>query len=730
MGEKTTDLSAFKRVLGYVWPQWPRLMAVLFWAGTISVMFSASFLTIVPLLKVMMDEEGLHSWVDRKVCDGRYGMDFYVPSRSDLKDQSPDKPLYLRINKVTEKSGWMGMGQITWAKNAGLQRDDQIVALTFGQSSESQTSPTRILEILATVPVQEIMNLSIRRDGQDNTEMLSVSQTAPAKPFYADLAQWPISFIPRSENDADILRAMILVIVVMIIVTILRCWARFYQSYLAEKIVSIANTKLREDVFRHVMFMPVGFFSSRGTSDTTSRIIGDVAQSGKGIKILFGKSIREPMIAIGALIGAFIINWKLTLIFLGSAPMVIGVIAILGKKMKKASKKSLVTSAHMLGRIQEAMNALRVVKVYNRQKWEIEQYEKTNQTLLKYTLRMSKIDAMTSPIMDALGMITGGAVILLGAAWVVYQVDGMQSSLFFALMVGLGIAAESVRKVSDVWNMVQQSNAAAERVFAVIDEPKEKEVPNAVELQPLSRQIEFGNIVFTYPNSQSPALHNVNLVVPAGQTVAVVGSNGSGKTTLVNLLPRFYDPDSGQIRIDGQDIHNATLSSLRDQIGMVTQNVVTFNDTVANNIAYSKQGATRDEVVAAAKRAYAHEFIETLPNGYDSMIGELSTGFSGGQLQRIMIARAILKNPRILIFDEAMSQIDAESEAKIHKALGDIMKGRTCFLIAHRFSTVISADRIVVMDGGQVVADGKHAELIKTCQVYKNLYETQLIAPQ
>jgi ABC-type multidrug transport system fused ATPase/permease subunit len=182
--------------------------------------------------------------------------------------------------------------------------------------------------------------------------------------------------------------------------------------------------------------------------------------------------------------------------------------------------------------------------------------------------------------------------------------------------------------------------------------------------------------------------------------------------------------------IDGQDIHQATFYSLRDQISMVTQTVATFNDTIANNIAYGKPAATRDEVIAAAKRAYAHEFITTLPNGYDSMIGELSSGFSGGQLQRIVIARAILKNPRILIFDEAMSQIDAESEAKIHAALGDIMKGRTCFLIAHRFSTVISADRIVVMDKGRIVADGKHQELIQSSQVYKNLYETQLMSPQ
>ncbi len=727
MSNKTTDLSAFKRVLGYVWPQKTSLFALFFWVIVISLMFTASFLTIIPLLKVMMEEEGLHSWVDRKICNGRYGMDFYVPSRSDFKDKSSNKVQYLQVNRIKEKNGWP-IKQPTWASLAELQEGDWVVAVIGDPSLEPQTAPGKMLELLATIETEKNITLKVRRlQDIDNVETLLITRAVPKNPFYTDWAQWLLHFIPRNENRQSVLSAMTVVIVVMIVVTILRCWAKFYQSFLAEKIVTIANTKLREDVFRHVMFMPVGFFASHGTSDTTSRIIGDVAQSGKGIKVLFGKALREPMIAVGALVGAFIISWKLTLIFMGSAPLVIGVIAILGKKMKKASKKSLVTSAQMLGRIQEAINALRVVKVYNRQKWEIEQYEKTNQTLLKYSLRMSKIDAMTSPIMDALGMITGGGVILLGAAWVTYQYDGMQSSSFFALLAGLGIAAESVRKVSDVWNILQQSNAAAERVFAVIDEDREKEASNAYHLNPLTKDIEFRDITFTYPNAPAPSLTSVNLKVPAGQTVAVVGSNGSGKTTLVNLLPRFYDPDSGKILIDGNDISQVTLAGLRDQIGMVTQSVMTFNDTVANNIAYGKPDATRDEVIAAAKRAYAHEFIVTLPNGYDSMIGELSSGFSGGQLQRIVIARAILKNPKILIFDEAMSQVDAESEAKIHAALGDIMKNRTCFMIAHRFSTVISADRIVVMDKGRIVADGKHQDLIKTCQVYKNLYETQLM---
>ena len=720
---KKEDLTAFTRVLKYVWPQWPRLIALFLWAALISLMFSASFLSIIPLLKVMMEEEGLHSWVDRKVSNSRYGMDFYVPSRSELADPDSDAARYLQINSVSRDS---------WADETGLRRGDLIIAVDAGDLDDADTAraqrPDRMLQLLATLPDQTTVTLSMRRiDAQGQMVPVSLTESIPAKPFYADLAQWPVSFIPREDGRENLLPAMFLVIIGLTVITILRCWARFNQAYLAEKIVSTANAHLREDVFSHVLVIPVGFFSSRGTSDTTSRIIGDVNMSGYGIKVLFGKAIREPMIAVGALIGAFVINWRLTLIFMGSGPLVIGVIAVLGKKMKRATHKSLVTAAKMLGRIQEAMTALRVIKVYNRQDSEAEAYRKANRALLRYHLKMAKIEVMTSPLMDALGMVVGGGVILLGAAWVVRQHDGMQSSSFFALLVGLGIAAEAVRKTSDVWNHIQRANAAAERVFAVIDEPREKEAPDAFELKPLREQIEFQDIVFTYPDAAVAALKGINLTIPAGQTVAIVGGNGSGKTTLVNLLPRFYDPDSGRILIDGQDIHQATLSSLRNQISMVTQTTVTFNDTIANNIAYSKPDATMEEIIAAAQKAYAHEFITTLPDGYASKIGEASSGFSGGQLQRIVIARAILKDPEILIFDEAMSQIDAESEAKIHKALNDLMKGRTCFLIAHRFSTVISADRIVVIDDGRMIAQGSNEELLRDCPTYKRLYETQLI---
>jgi subfamily B ATP-binding cassette protein MsbA len=722
--KKTTDLSAFWRILSYVWPQWPRIIALVLWSALIAFMLSISFATVIPLLKVMMGEEGLHGWVDRKICNHRYGLDFYVPDRTDLIGDS-NQPMihYLLVTRVEKES---------WAQKNGLSPQDRIVGTgPFLYTQENPVFSGKLLEVLATCPPNEPLALQILPASQVNADIPQTIQiAAPEKSFVVDWVQWSVSFLPREETRQTKMKAVMLIIIAMIGITILRCLARFYQHFLAEKIVLIANTILREEVFRHAMHMPVGFFASKGTSDTTSRIFTDVTHSCRGIKVLFGKTLREPMAAIACITLAALINWKLTAIFLTSAPLVLGLLAVLGRKIKKASKKSLVIFASLLGRIQDAMNALRVVKVYNRQDYEVTQYEKANRALFKQLLRIAKVEAATNPAMDVMGMFAGSAALLVGTAWVVNQTDGMQPSHFFGLLVLLGTAAESIRKVSDVWNEVQRANAAAERVFAVLDEPLEPENPDATELNPLKNRIIFHNINFTYPGSQTPALRGIHLEVPAGQTVAVVGPNGSGKSTLVNLIPRFYDPDSGQILFDEQNIHNGTLKSLRDQIGMVTQNIVTFNDTIANNIAYGKSGATMEEVIEAAKKAYAHEFIEPLPDGYDTMIGEHSSGFSGGQLQRIVIARAILKNPEILIFDEAMSQIDADSEAKIHAALETLMKGRTCFLIAHRFSTVISAERIVVMDRGRIIDQGKHEQLIQTCQIYKSLYETQLIVPQ
>lgn len=723
--EKDKGMSAFWRIMSYVWPQWPRVAGVIFGAILLSIMFAVSLMTVLPLLKVMMNEEGLHGWVDRKVCNYRYGMDFYVPEMSDFQSENRERDLayFLRIRKIDADS---------WADEAGLKIDDKIIGVgnlqpnSNSSSLEARIVSSKLLEELATTETAEPIVIRVMRDdATGRSEEVSLTAVPTAKEDYVDWMQWPVSFLPREQTSYTKMKGVILIIFGMSFVTILRCAGRFCQQYMAEKIVLVSLTHIREDIFKHAMHMPIGFFSKKGTSDTTSRLMHDVSQCGTGIQTLLGQALREPLKAVGTLAAALILNWQLTIIFIGAAPFTIGAFAILGRKIKKASKRSYQTSAEMLGRIQGAMGALPVVKVYNRQDHEIEKYHQTNQALLKRLLKVVKINTLTNPLMEVLGMIAGSIALVFGAVWV--SKGDLDGSAFLTILVMLGTSAESIRKASNVWNNIQTANAAAERVFGVLDEPAEKEEPDARELKPLRDEIVFKDIVFTYPQAQSPALNGIDLTVKAGQTIAVVGPNGSGKSTLVNLIPRFYDPDSGQIFIDGQDIHRATLKSLRAQMSMVTQQVVTFNDTIASNIAYGKPGATLDEIIHAAKQAYAHEFIEPLPEGYQTMIGEHSAGFSGGQLQRIVIARAILKNPAILIFDEAMSQIDADSEMKIHQALALLMEGRTCFLIAHRFSTVISADSIVVIESGRVIAQGKHEELIATCDTYKRLYETQLI---
>jgi ABC-type multidrug transport system fused ATPase/permease subunit len=731
-------MKALKRIFKYIWPQWPQIIVVVVSAMLIAILLSLSFMTVIPLLKVMMGEEGLHGWVDRKACEWRYGLEVSIPERTDffIEENNQEVGYYLLVTRVPKKSP---------AKMSGLKIADRIVGV--GELLVTGDNPkipfTELLKELALTK-QDQVTLQVKRmgrnsksesktivlskvwvDGSSRSSKLFRDVESSAKEKIIEAAQWVLSFLPREQSQANKTRAVIFIILVMGVVTIIRCLAKFYQSYMAEKVVQVGINHLREDTFGHVMDMPIGYFVNERPSDTVSRIVRDTGVMGAAIKIMLGKALREPLNALFMLGCAMLLDWRLTLIFLCSAPLVLKLLAGFGRKMKKATRRSLEVSSQMLGKLQEVMTGLRVVKVYNQQQYEHDTFRNINNKLLKQLLKISKVDAATMPVLEVLGMAAGSAALIVGTYWVVQ--NRMAGSEFLGLLILLGATAESVRKTSDIWNKIQEANAAAERVFRIIDEPLEREKPDAVRLKPMTRGIEFRNVVFSYPGTDKPVLKGINLFVQAGHNVALVGPNGSGKTTLANLLPRFYDPDSGQVLIDGKDIRDATLFSLRSQIGVVTQEVVTFNDTIAANIAYGKPGATREEIIAAAKRSFADEFISPLPDGYDTVIGEQGVGLSGGQLQRIVIARAILKNPAILIFDEATSQVDADSEAKIHQAIEEIMHDRTSFIIAHRFSTIITADVIVVMDDGRIIAKGRHEELMQTCPLYQSLYETQLI---
>ncbi|MBN1804042.1 MAG: ABC transporter ATP-binding protein [Sedimentisphaerales bacterium] len=714
-------MDAFKRVFKYVWPQWHRLVTIGCSAVLIGVLFSFSFVTILPLLKVMMGEEGLHGWINREISESRYGLVFDVPTNVELADPNNlNIKYYLKVAAVINKSH---------AKKAGLEKNDLIVGAAASSISGDQKIPSdKLLEEMATISNVKSIKIQYRRPDESGRLIPGikwVELTCGKKPLYANYARRLLKRLPKERTKENQRQAVVFIIIMMAVVTTMRCMARFYQDYTVQKLLHTTLVELRRDAFRHSLDIPVGYFADEGSSNTASRLYGDVLIIGTGIKTLLGKTLREPLKAMGLIAWAMWIDRNLTLVFLCGSPVILFVIGRLGRKIKRATKKSLITWAELLGKLKETLGAVRVIKVYNQQEYEGESFTAINYRLLKREFRIAKIDSATDPLMETLGMITGSVCLIFGAHWV-YR-GTVQPADFFTLLIALGATADSIRKMSDVWNKIQQANAAAERVYEIVDEKSEFESPDAFELEPLKNRIDFTDIVFTYPSSKTPVLKGINLSVEAGRNVAIVGPNGSGKTTLANLIPRFYDPDSGAVLIDGKDIKQATLFSLRDQIGMVTQNVVTFNDTVAANIAYGKRDATREEIISAAQRAFAHEFISPLPDGYDTIIGEQGSGLSGGQLQRIVIARAILKNPAILIFDEATSQVDADSEAKIHKAIEEIMQDRTSFIIAHRFSTVISADIIVVMDDGRIIAKGQHDELIRTCPLYQSLYETQLI---
>ncbi len=725
-------MKAFTQMFRYIWPQWPRIIVVVLSALAISVLLSMSMVTIIPLLKVMMGEEGLEGWVNRKAAESYYGLQFHVPGAMELTDGGGlSLATHLLVLDVEEDS----LGE-----QAGIHPFDYIGDVNDVEAKEGEKAPyTRLLYELASAREGTVPLTISRKDG-DTFQPRQIAMITPDNEEAIQSLPWSSLSRFRWQAQAAVARiglrlirvlpvenkiqSVLAIMIAVTIVTFIRCIAKFYQDYMGQKIVEVGINQLREDVFRHMTKMPIGTFANERPSDLISRIVRDTVTMGSAIRVMLGKALREPMNAIIMLLTALLINWQLALVFLCGAPFVLVLLGSFGRKMKKATRQSLVASSQMLAKLQETVVGLRIIKIYGQQEYERKSFREINNRLLKQLLKISKVDAATHPVLEVLGMIVGAAALMVGMVWVTQgKVEGPE----FLLLLGLlGAAAEATRKTSDIWTKIQQANAAAERIFDVMHQPIEIEKPDAIVLPPIRDKIEFRNIVFSYPGAERRTLDDINLVVPAGRNVAVVGANGSGKTTLANLLPRFYDPDSGAVLIDGHDIRNVTLESLRSQIGMVTQQVISFNATIAANIAYGRTGATQDEIVEAAKRAYAHDFITGLPKGYDTVIGEQGVGLSGGQLQRIVIARAIIKNPAILLFDEATSQIDAESEAKIHEAIQEIMHGRTTFMIAHRFSTVVSADMIVVMKDGRIIAQGRHDELMQTCSVYQALYETQL----
>jgi ATP-binding cassette subfamily B protein/subfamily B ATP-binding cassette protein MsbA len=672
----------FVRSLRFAWPYRGRLILSVVCALVVALLWGGNFTAIYPLLKILGTDKNLHQWIDQEI---------------DLKTrQIADYQLTLD------------------------QREKEVhqVETEWPQATEHERKlRDRRLNELTRLMAKDEYNLSSARS------RLHWYQTARLYIF---------KYLPTDRFET---LAWLLVWVVATVVV--KGVFDYWQEYLVGNVVNLSLFDLRNRLYRNVIHLDMHQFTDDGTHELMARFTNDMEAMGSGLKTLFGKVVAEPLKAISCVLFACMISWRLTLLFLVLVPVALLFMSKVGTYMKRASRRVLESMSSLYKILQETFQGIKVVKAFTMERYERRRFFMGTKDYYRKGMYVINLDALSGPIMEILGVLAISGALLVGAYLVVTQethlwglrmtVDPLDWEALLQLYAFLAAIADPVRKLSNVWNRFQSGAAAADRVFAIMDRrPRVKSNPNAPRLERHHKSIELRDVCFSY-DPERPVLTNIRLDVKFGETVAVVGRNGSGKTTLVGLLARFYDPDHGAVLIDGVDIRRVNLRSLRQQTGLVSQETILFDDTLYNNISYGNRHAKPAEVEAAARKAFAHDFIMKTKAGYQTRIGEMGTSLSGGQRQRIALARAILRDPSILILDEATSAADLESEALIQQALRDFIRNRTTFIITHRLSTLEIADRIVVLEGGRIEAVGTHQDLLRTCATYQRLHEVQFV---
>ena len=547
--------------------------------------------------------------------------------------------------------------------------------------------------------------------------MLGYSATDGALPF---LVQWMMDdvFVKRDVSVLYYVPAAVIGIF------LIRGSLNFGQSYLSGYVGLRIVQDVRNRLTRHLQFMSLSFFSRHPSGTLISRVGSDVTLLRSALTDALASFLKDTTSLAVLVVVAFIKDWLLASLAFVVFPASVLPVLRLSRKIKRFARRGQISTGQLTTFLQESIQGNRIVKAFGMEEYEIQRFTKENYQLLKQSLRVTRIRSTVTPIMELLAAFGIGAVVWYGG-WSV--VGGSRTpGEFMAFMAAMFLMYQPFKSLARTYTMLHQGLAGAERVFEILDEaPSIKDKPGAQAARRFAKAIQFHDVSFAY--GATPVLNRVDLTIRAGEMVALVGVSGAGKSTLADLIPRFYDVRSGQITIDGVDIRDVTLASLRAQIGIVTQHTFLFNDTVRNNIAYGRPDRGMDDIIAAAKAAHAHEFVTAMPNGYDTVVGEMGMKLSGGQRQRLAIARALLKNAPILILDEATSALDSESERLVQDALENLITTRTTLVIAHRLSTIRKADRIVVLVDGTAAEEGTHEDLLLRKGAYSRLYNLQLL---
>jgi subfamily B ATP-binding cassette protein MsbA len=509
----------------------------------------------------------------------------------------------------------------------------------------------------------------------------------------------------------------------IVVVFALRGFFVYGQTYLMSYVSQKVVIDLREALFRHFQRLSVSYFDRSRTGKVLSYMTNDVGALQGALAQNVIELSTESLTLVGSLIAMLYLHWQLALLTLITVPLVAQAMKLFGKKLRKASGTMQQRAAEITSVLQEMIVSIRLIRLFVREDYETDRFIRENDNNFTAQMKAAQLSATLTPVIEFLAAIAVTVIIWYGGREVIS--GNLTSGSLIAFLVYAVNISNPVKRLGNVYGNIQRAVAAAERVFDVLDTlPEIEDAPDAIELPPVTGNVSFENVTFEYREGE-PALKNLSIEIPAGQILAIVGPSGAGKSTVANLLPRFYDPQAGIIRIDGVDIRNVTVRSLREQIAMVPQETILFNASIYENILYGRLDADREAVIAAAQAANAHDFILQQPNGYETQIGERGSQLSGGQRQRIAIARAILKDPRILILDEATSALDAESERVVQDALDKLMIGRTTFVIAHRLSTIQRADKILVMEKGRMIECGRHTDLLDAGGLYCKLYSLQ-----